>query len=50
MEYSIDDKMIASGSIDNKILLWNVDTGEIIKELNGHESELVLCNLALIIG
>ena len=32
----LDGKYICSGSTDTSVLLWNVDTGENIRTLNGH--------------
>jgi WD40 repeat protein len=34
--FSIDDKLIASGSEDKMIYLWKRSTGEIVKTLEGH--------------
>jgi len=34
--YAPDGKQIATGSRDNAVRLWDVDTGECYKILNGH--------------
>ena len=36
VSFSPDGSRIASGSGDNTIKIWNVETGEIIKTLTGH--------------
>ena len=37
--FSPDGKTLASGSWDNTIKLWNVETGELVRTLTGHTDE-----------
>ncbi|KAJ3075256.1 hypothetical protein HDU99_001557, partial [Rhizoclosmatium hyalinum] len=36
--YSPDSKYVVSGSVDNTVKLWSVETGECVKTLKGHSS------------
>jgi WD40 repeat protein len=37
---SLDGKMLASGSADNTVKLWNTQTGEVIKTFTGHTGRI----------
>mmetsp|Transcript_10532 Transcript_10532/g.9082 ORF Transcript_10532/g.9082 Transcript_10532/m.9082 type:complete len:178 (+) Transcript_10532:520-1053(+) len=37
LAWSPDCKMIASGSMDNMVIVWNAETGEKMGELKGHK-------------
>ncbi|CCQ54810.1 High-affnity carbon uptake protein Hat/HatR [Crocosphaera watsonii WH 0005] len=41
MSISPDGKTLASGSKDKTVKLWNLETGELIRTLQGHQ-DLVL--------
>jgi protein HIRA/HIR1 len=36
--WSPDDRFIASGSIDNTVIIWDIERKEMMRTLNGHES------------
>ena len=36
MALSLDGKLLASGSSDNQIILWDASCGQKIKTLSGH--------------
>ncbi|EHJ14558.1 WD40 repeat domain-containing protein [Crocosphaera watsonii] len=36
-----DGKTLASGSKDKTVKLWNLETGELIRTLQGHQSEVL---------
>ncbi len=38
--FSPDGKVLASGSVDKSIKLWNVANGQLIKSLIGHTDEV----------
>ncbi len=41
LAYSPDDKIIVSGSKDQTIRLWDVNTGKNIRTLTGHQSDII---------
>lgn len=41
LAFSPDDKILASGGDENAIKLWNTATGELLKTLPGHNSEVL---------
>ena len=41
LAYSPDGEMLAIGSEDGRLTLWNAQTGELIRELPGHGQQLV---------
>jgi WD40 repeat protein len=41
VSFSPDGKTLASGSYDNTIKLWNVETGKEIRSLKGHKGEVI---------
>ena len=40
LAYSTDGKVLASGSSDNAIRLWNASTGENLRTIEGHTSRI----------
>lgn len=40
LDFSPDDSMLVSGSADNIVRIWNVDTVALLKELTGHSSQI----------
>jgi WD40 repeat protein len=40
LDFSPDDSMLVSGSADNIVRIWNVDTAALLKELTGHSSQI----------
>lgn len=40
---SIDDKTVASCAADNKVLLWEVATGQCEGSLDGHKTDVIRC-------
>ena len=40
MIYIPNTKLIASGSVDNTIKIWNYETGECLNTLSGHNSAI----------
>ncbi|MGG6265246.1 NB-ARC domain-containing protein [Leptolyngbya sp. AN03gr2] len=44
ISFSPDQQMLASGSFDQTIKLWNLTTGELIKTLQGHTSPVLVAS------
>ena len=44
----ICDQWIVSGSEDNLVYIWNLQTKEIVQKLQGHTGELGVCAAALL--
>lgn len=42
------DQWIVSGSEDNLVYIWNLQTKEIVQKLQGHTGELGICAAALL--
>jgi WD40 repeat protein len=40
VSFSKDNKFVVSGSWDNTLKLWNVQTGECIRTFNGHTGDV----------
>ena len=40
VDYSSDGRFVVSGSGDKTVRIWDVDTGECVKILKGHTSEV----------
>ena len=40
LSFSPDGNTLASGSLDNTVRLWDVDTGAVIRTLTGHTSSV----------
>jgi WD40 repeat protein len=40
MDFSPNGNLLVSGSSDSKIIVWNFETGDVIKTFSGHEKRV----------
>ena len=45
VSFSPDGKRIVSGSRDESIIIWDAESGNQLKTLNGHSGEVIFLNI-----
>lgn len=41
---TVQGKWIISGSEDNRLLIWDLNTGQVVKKLAGHTGPVLCCD------